>query len=96
MFNTGDKVTHESYGEGLVIYTDMCIVKFEDAGIQHIRESELKAVPKYTIGQTVTLYTDEPYTVLSDVFVDTDGCRSYVMRNDQGDCQLISESSIEY
>lgn len=94
MFNKGDKVTHESYGDGEVIYTEVCTVNFEGVGIQHIHESELKAVPKYSIGQTVTLY-NEHYTILSDVFVNSDGYRSYVARDSERDCHLVPESDIK-
>jgi len=95
MFNKGDKVTHETYGDGEVIGTYLYGVRFEGGDIRNVHVSELKTVPKYSIGQTVALYGGVQHTVLSDVFVDTDGRRSYVTRDDCGDCHLVPETSFE-
>ncbi len=94
MFKIGDKVTHETYGNGEVTHTEVCTVSFKGFGIYNVNVSELKAVPKYSIGQTVTLYKEQ-YTILSDVFVDSDGHRSYVARDSEGDCQFVPESDIK-
>jgi hypothetical protein len=98
MFKIGDKVTHESLGIGEVIETGYVRVAFGEGpgknSFYYIPESELKAAPKYPIGQTVTTYNGQ-FVVLSDVFVDSDGHRSYVMRDGEGDCLMVSESSIQ-
>jgi len=98
MFNKGDKVTHERLGIGEVIETGYVRVAFNEGhgnnSFYYFPESELKAVPKYSIGQNVSLY-GHPYTILSGVFVDTDGHRSYVTRDHEGDCHLVPETSLE-
>lgn len=99
MFNKGDKVTHERLGIGEVIETGYVRVAFNEGhgnnSFYYFPESELKRVPEYSIGLTVTLYGGDLCTILSDVFVDTDGHRSYVMRDSEGDCHLVPESTIE-
>lgn len=95
MFKIGDKVTHEQYGRGEIKACDLYRVRFEGMVLaEHLLAEDLKPVAKYSIGEAVMAYSCA-YTVLSEVFVDADGTRSYVVRDrDTGDCQLIVEDDI--
>jgi hypothetical protein len=90
MFEIGDKVEHETYGDGVVQLRDLYRVHF-DGEVKHLRAEDLKPIAKYSIGDAVMAYNCA-YTILSGLFVDADGTRSYVARDgDTGDCQLIVE-----
>lgn len=93
MFKIGDKVEHEKYGNGVVQLRDLYRIHF-DGEVKHLLAEDLKPVAKYSVGETVSAY-GKWYVVLSEVFADTDGTRSYVLRSSStGDCHLLPESDI--